>query len=89
MKTIRVGSRESKLAVIQSELVMEAIRAHHSEITLELVKEGEELDVYHLSENPLTWEVFALHREGCYIGQVEQALFEIAEHNLKIHKKKL
>ena len=37
MKTIRVGSRESKLAVIQSELVMEAIRAHHSEITLELV----------------------------------------------------
>ena len=37
MKTIRVGSRESKLAVIQSEMVMEAIRAHHSEITLELV----------------------------------------------------
>ncbi len=59
------------------------------EITLELVKEGGELDVYHLSENPLTWEVFALYREGCYIGQVEQALFEIAEHNLKIHKKKL
>ena len=37
MRTIRVGSRESKLAVIQSELVMEAIRAHHPEITLELV----------------------------------------------------
>lgn len=37
MKTIRVGSRESKLAVIQSELVMDAIRASHPDITLELV----------------------------------------------------
>ena len=37
MRTIRLGSRESRLAVIQSELVMEAIRAHHPEITLELV----------------------------------------------------
>ena len=27
MNTIRIGSRESKLAVIQSELVMDAIRA--------------------------------------------------------------
>ncbi|MGN8896142.1 hydroxymethylbilane synthase [Flavonifractor sp. HCP28S3_F3] len=37
MKTIRVGSRESKLAVIQSELVMDAIRASHPDVTLELV----------------------------------------------------
>ncbi|WP_130869518.1 hydroxymethylbilane synthase [Intestinimonas massiliensis (ex Afouda et al. 2020)] len=37
MKTIRVGSRESKLAVIQSELVMDAIRASHPDIALELV----------------------------------------------------
>ena len=37
MRIIRLGSRESRLAVIQLELVMEAIRAHHSEITLELV----------------------------------------------------
>ena len=37
MRTIRVGSRESRLAVIQSELVMEAIRTHHSDIALELV----------------------------------------------------
>ena len=37
MRTIRVGSRESKLAVIQSELVMEAIRAGCPDITLELV----------------------------------------------------
>lgn len=37
MRTIRVGSRESKLAVIQSELVMDAIRASHPDIALELV----------------------------------------------------
>ena len=37
MRTIRVGSRESRLAVIQSELVMEAIRASHPDIALELV----------------------------------------------------
>lgn len=37
MKTIRVGSRESKLAVIQSELVMEGIKALHPDMTLELV----------------------------------------------------
>ena len=35
--TITIGSRESKLAVIQSELVMAAIRAAHPEIELKLV----------------------------------------------------
>lgn len=59
------------------------------EITLELVAESADLDVFHLSENPVTWEVFALHREGCYIGSVEQALFEITEGILKAHKKRL
>ena len=34
---IRVGSRESRLAVIQSELLMEAVRIAHPEIELELV----------------------------------------------------
>ena len=34
---LRVGSRESRLAVIQSELLMETVRAAHPEIELELV----------------------------------------------------
>ena len=34
---IRVGSRESRLAVIQAELLMEAVRAAHPNIALELV----------------------------------------------------
>lgn len=37
MRILRAGSRESKLAVIQTELVCAAIRAHHPEIKLELV----------------------------------------------------
>lgn len=37
MKIIRVGSRASRLAVIQAEIVMDAIRKHHPELQLELV----------------------------------------------------
>ncbi len=37
MKTIRVGSRESRLAVIQSNMVIEAIRASHPEYQIDLV----------------------------------------------------
>ena len=37
MTHIRIGSRDSRLAVIQSELVMGAIRASHPELELELV----------------------------------------------------
>ncbi len=37
MKTIRVGSRESRLAVIQSEMVIDAIAAYDPQIRVELV----------------------------------------------------
>lgn len=37
MKTIRVGSRESRLAVIQSEMVIEAIHKRNPQIQVELV----------------------------------------------------
>ncbi len=37
MKAVKVGSRESRLAVIQSQMVMDAIRAYDPEIQLELV----------------------------------------------------
>ncbi len=37
MKTIRVGSRESRLAVIQAQMVIDAIRAYDPEIQVELV----------------------------------------------------
>lgn len=37
-KIVRIGTRESKLAVIQAELVADAIRIHHPEIEVSLVK---------------------------------------------------
>ena len=37
MRTVTVGSRESKLAVIQSEMVMDSIRANHPEIDVKLL----------------------------------------------------
>lgn len=37
MKTLRVGSRDSKLAVMQTELVLEQIHKRHPEVTIELV----------------------------------------------------
>lgn len=37
MKTLKVGSRESKLAVIQAEMVMDAIHSFDPELSLELV----------------------------------------------------
>ena len=37
MSCVRIGSRESRLAVIQAELVMDAIRAAHPSVELELV----------------------------------------------------
>ena len=37
MRTVTVGSRESKLAVIQSEMVIDSIRANHPEIDVKLL----------------------------------------------------
>ena len=37
MKTLRVGSRDSKLAVMQTELVLEQIHKRHPEVNIELV----------------------------------------------------
>ncbi len=59
------------------------------EITLELMKGSMEAEAFHLSENPITWEVQALYREGFYLGRVEQAFLEITRQALNSHKKRL
>ncbi|MCI8743193.1 MAG: LysR family transcriptional regulator [Lachnospiraceae bacterium] len=56
------------------------------EITLELMKGSMEAEVFHLSEMPVTWEVYALHREGCYIGEVEQALLDMTRREMAAHR---
>ena len=59
------------------------------EITLELMEGGTEAEAYHLSDTPVQWPVMALYREGCYIGEVEQALLDIAKETMQAYKKRL
>lgn len=59
------------------------------EITLELMEGNMTADIYHLSDIPIQWPLMALYREGCYIGEVEQALLDIAKQAMQSHKKKL
>ena len=59
------------------------------EITLELMEGGMEAEAYHLLDTPVQWPVMALYREGCYIGEVEQALLDIAKETMQAHKKRL
>lgn len=48
------------------------------EITLSLMEGSMEAEAWHLSKVPVIWDVHALYREGCYIGEVEQALLDIS-----------
>lgn len=65
------------------------------ELTLQLIREIDDLEVYHLSEMPITWEVQALHRADFYIGEVEQAFLDILREEInarkrqQLHKKRL
>ncbi len=59
------------------------------EITLELMGETMEAEAFHLSERPITWEVQALYREGCYLGEVEKAFLSITREAMAAHKKRL
>lgn len=56
------------------------------EITLEILRGGMEAEAYHLSDPPLTWEICALYREGCYIGQVERDFLKTAAEALAERK---
>lgn len=59
------------------------------EITLELMEGAMEAEAYHLSDTSVRWPVMALYRESCYIGEVEQALLDIAKETMQAHKKRL
>lgn len=48
------------------------------EITLRLLEQTISFEYYHLSSLPVTWEIFAIYRKGSYIGEVEQAFWDIA-----------
>ena len=79
--TIRIGSRESKLAVIQSELIMDLIRQAHPEIRLELVTMKTTGDMI------LDRSLDKVGGKGLFVKELDQALrdhrIDIAVHSLK------
>ena len=80
-KKIIVGSRESKLAVIQSELVMEQIKAHHPELELELVT------MKTTGDKILDKTLDKIGGKGLFVKELDRALREgeidISVHSLK------
>lgn len=80
-KKIIVGSRDSKLAVIQSELVMAQIAAHHPEIELELVT------MKTTGDKILDKTLDKIGGKGLFVKELDRALREgeidISVHSLK------
>ena len=80
-RKIRIGSRESKLAVIQSEMIMDLIRQAHPEIRLELVTMKTTGDMI------LDRSLDKVGGKGLFVKELDQALrdhrIDIAVHSLK------
>lgn len=80
-RKIRIGSRESRLAVVQSELIMEVIRQAHPEIELELVTMKTTGDII------LDRSLDKVGGKGLFVKELDQALrdgrIDIAVHSLK------
>jgi len=80
-RKIRIGSRESKLAVVQSEMVMDLIRQAHPEIELELITMKTTGDII------LDRTLDKVGGKGLFVKELDQALrdgrIDIAVHSLK------
>ncbi len=80
-RKIRIGSRESKLAVVQSNIVMGLIRQAHPEIELELITMKTTGDM--ILDRPLD----KVGGKGLFVKELDQALrdgrIDIAVHSLK------
>ena len=78
---IRVGSRESVLAVAQTELVMETIRKNHPEVELELVT------MKTTGDKILDKSLDKIGGKGLFVKELDKALMEgridISVHSLK------
>lgn len=81
MRKIRVGSRESKLAVIQSQLVMDCIKKNHPEIELELIT------MKTTGDKILDKTLDKIGGKGLFVKELDKALLnkkiDIAVHSLK------
>lgn len=80
-RMIRVGSRESKLAIAQSELVIEKIKLRHPELDFELITMKTKGDII------LDKRLDKIGGKGLFIKELENALIEnqidMAVHSLK------
>ena len=80
-RTIRVGSRESKLAVAQARLVMEAVAAAHPDIRLELVT------MKTTGDRILDRTLDQIGGKGLFVKELDRALaageIDLSVHSLK------
>ena len=81
MRKIRVGSRESKLAVIQSEIIMDIIKKNCPDIELELVT------MKTTGDKILNTTLDKVGGKGLFVKELDSALLEkevdITVHSLK------
>lgn len=80
-RTVRVGSRESLLAVKQAEIVMEAIRASSPELALQLVT------IKTKGDKVLDQRLDKIGGKGLFIKELEQALYD-GEIDIAVHSYK-
>ncbi|MCL2578769.1 MAG: hydroxymethylbilane synthase [Oscillospiraceae bacterium] len=80
-KTVRIGTRKSKLAVIQAELVASAIRAAHPEIEIELVK------ITTTGDQILDKTLDQIGGKGLFVKELDQALLR-GEVDICVHSYK-
>ncbi len=80
-RLLRVGSRESRLAVMQARLVMDALKKHHPELELELVTMKTSGDII------LDRSLDEVGGKGLFVKELDAALrngvIDIAVHSLK------
>lgn len=80
-KVIRIGSRDSRLAVVQAELVMEQIKKEYPNLTLELVT------MKTTGDKILDRRLDQIGGKGLFVKELDQALLEgkidISVHSLK------
>ena len=70
MRKIRIGSRESRLAVIQAEIVARAIRARHPEIETEI------LTMKTTGDRILDRTLDQIGGKGLFVKELDAALME-------------
>ena len=81
MKEVRIGSRESKLAVIQSEMVMDSIRTYHKDMQVSLIT------MKTTGDKILDRTLDKIGGKGLFVKELDHALLQ-GKTNLSVHSLK-